>query len=336
MSSLPVTDATLRDRRTPTRLASASASSNTFLVAPTASQLSFDVNRRSQVRIIKQLISGLLASRGYAITRLAAAQTEGATTTTAETEQDREYEFLSRLPGFLDRDAYDLFCKLGLCSLPSPAILEIGIFCGRSFVALGLAFKGAASLTGVDPFYESFTDSPALENEGEYLEAASGHLSRLERIRLVEDAIQGTAEFDPHLPEKFVVRQDSQEDYFGWLKRNGQPRTRFGVVHVDGAHTFQAVYDFLTDAERLLDDGAIVIIDDFLNPGFPGISEAVHTHSVYKTQLFPVLFAFNKAIFIYRPRQASDVTRLSDTLSGAYGHANRPVRQLADGSATVD
>jgi hypothetical protein len=99
---------------------------------------------------------------------------------------DPEFEKFMSLPGFLSVNAFRLFSCLNrflanekeLQSLP---VLEIGIYCGRSLVALSYLFK-TVKVVGMDPFYESFFDSPAFPEEAQYL--ASRSLNSLSSTRI--------------------------------------------------------------------------------------------------------------------------------------------------------
>ncbi|MEX2006649.1 MAG: class I SAM-dependent methyltransferase [Candidatus Saccharimonadales bacterium] len=291
------------------------------------------------MRAIKKIISSLFALFGYRITKITRGSilvneviaTEKTEEPEPKTAQDIEFEFISLLPGFLDRDAYELFCKLGqIFQKKTPEILEVGIFCGKSFLALGLAFKSPSRLVGVDPFYEDFKDSPALEDEGEYLEQASEYLTGKQRLALLEKTLANSKNFRADLPAKFTILEMTQDDFFKTKKVS----EKFDVVHIDGEHTFQAVYDFFDQVDTTLNTSSIVIVDDFLNPGFPEISEAVHIHPTYKKEVFPVFYGFNKAVFLYKPVTAQ-VKKFSSQLSKAYRSEGRAVRPLVDGSVTV-
>lgn len=293
------------------------------------------------MRIIKSAVAKSLKRLGYEVRR-----TTGTNQTVAElhvpaaktpaapkprlSSLEKEFGFISGLPGFLDVNAYGLFCQLGAhAPVNSPAILEIGIFCGKSYLALGMAFKKPKTVVGVDPFFEDFKDSPVLENEGEYLEEASDHLSRDERIGLLHKVLKQSDRFRPNLPKKFDVRELTQDDFF----RTKKSTEKFDVAHIDGEHTFKAVYDFFDEAAATLNKNALVIVDDFLNPGFPGISEAVHTHPAYK-QLTPVFYGFNKAVFVYKADR-NVASRLVDNLTRHYRTSTHTVRPLEDGSVMV-
>src|SRR3989304_1747810 len=141
--------------------------------------------------LFKKIIGAILAKLGYRVSKMnhdesvveQVVEEKVATRTPRRSVQEKEFDFISQLPGFLNIDVYGLFQKLGrFYPRKNPAILEIGIFCGKSFLALGLAFKNPSIIVGVDPFYDDFKNSPALEDEGEYLEEASRHLSREERL----------------------------------------------------------------------------------------------------------------------------------------------------------
>jgi hypothetical protein len=274
----------------------------------------------------KKAVSSLLASIGYQVIKI---NDKG--TPNESTVQDKEFFLVSQLPGFLDRDAYDLFRKLSsFYQEKTPAILEIGIFCGRSFLALGLAFETPSAVVGIDPFYEDFKNSPALEEEGKYLEQASNYLSRNQRLVLLKKTLAESDKLRRGLATKFDVREIEQDEFF----ETRQASEKFHIVHIDGEHSFQAVYNFLDHAQDTLNPNALVIVDDFLNPGFPVISEAVHTHPTFKRELFPIIYAFNKAVFFYKPVDGQPKA-LAGMLAQSYRQENRIVRHLGDDSVVV-
>lgn len=288
--------------------------------------------------MLKKAVARILQSMGYMISRIPSGSTEPELsrlpkTTSAghRTRFYKEFEFVSKLPGFLDINAYDLFCKLGQnYSKRNPAILEIGIFCGKSFLALSLAFREPSRAVGVDPFYEDFKSSPALEEEGKYLEQTSQFLTRRQRLNLLRKIITESEQLRPGLSQKMEVEEKTQDDYLTYRKSSD----KFDIVHIDGEHTYEAVYNFFDETRKILNPNSIVIVDDFLNPGFPGISEAVHTHPTFKKQLFPAIYAFNKAVFVYQPAKGQ-VKNLVSLLAKDYRQEKKLVRPLSDGSIMV-
>lgn len=277
--------------------------------------------------MLKRIISSALGFIGYQLVRTPHTCTES----DRLSPQDREFAFISRLPGFLTRDAYDLFCKLAShYSEKEAAVLELGIFCGRSFLGLGFAFANASRVIGVDPFYEDFKKSPAFEDEGRFLEKACHSLEKSQRLALLSQALKRSEEFRPGLATRLAVREMTQCSFL----ETKNVSEKFDVVHLDGEHTFEAIDEFLGQIDNTLYPKSLVIVDDFFNAGFPGISEAVHTNCIYKTELFPVFYGFNKAVFIYKP-QAHQVSELTDRLTAHYKKDSRVIRSLDDGSIVV-
>ncbi|MGB3405106.1 MAG: class I SAM-dependent methyltransferase [Microcoleaceae cyanobacterium] len=74
----------------------------------------------------------------------------------------------------------------------------------------------------------------------------------------------------------------------------GKPR----LFSIDGGHTAEITYHDLSQASKALKQGGLIIIDDFFNEAWPGVSEGVCQYLIEgKQQLFPVVIAGNKYIF---------------------------------------
>ena len=240
------------------------------------------------------------------------------------------YEIIAQLPGFLDFEAYKLFYLLQEINLRYRNILEIGVFCGRSLAALASVFP-TAKFIGVDPFYENFRKSPAYKDEANYLSNASNKQKPEERINNLWKIISLLDKRNrTELLKNISLAKTTQDEFFNTCKK-----TKFQLCHVDGEHTFRAIEKFLNILPSFFSRGSIIIIDDFLNPGFPDISEAVHTHPCYKKSLFPFVYAFNKAVFIYKPNTGRTIASIRRLLTLKYSETNYIVRRLYDGSLMI-
>ena len=237
---------------------------------------------------------------------------------------------LSRLPGFLTEDSLRLFCILAKHSQNrDDKLLEIGVFCGRSLAGLGWAFRGCEAI-GVDPLFESFVDSPAFRDEAEYLMQVAGGLTPEARLRLFWSRIREieVATSRP-LNKNISIVRNTQDQYFAEHRGNDE---RFQLVHIDGEHNYSAVKNALDELPYLLLDRAWLVVDDFLNEGFPDISEAVYRHSSFRTRLWPVFFGFNKAVFYYGASGDSMLETLQDRIAADISLSGYAIRRLSDRS----
>lgn len=240
-----------------------------------------------------------------------------------------DFDIISRLRGFLTLDGFGLFCNLRQLSyMPGKPVLEIGVFCGRSLAGLACAFE-QVEVVGVDPFYEDFNNSPALEGEAEYLALAAKNMSAEERISVfwkIVDSI--TRKKANNLRTRIRLLRTTQDEFF--RQRLGEER--YQLVHVDGEHTYEAVNSCLDMLDNLLVPGAWLVIDDLLNWGFPDISRAVHTHRGFRRAFWPVFYGFNKGVFMVKPDCRARVSTAKERIYAAY--SSRPehyvVRRTCD------
>lgn len=215
-------------------------------------------------------------------------------------ENDPEYDTYKKIldvPGFLSFNAFKLFGYLEKISKKNEAIknlnvLEIGVFCGRSLLGLGLIFR-RNKVIGVDPFYESFKDSPAFEEEANYLGSNSDYQDRNTRLHKLTKKSEWLG-----IKNNVEVQTVTQEIFL-----ETKVKEKYQLIYVDGEHTFKSIAFFLNTIDTVLTVGGFLVVDDFLSFGFPGISEALHTHSSFKKDLFPVCYGFNKAVFVYKPSE---------------------------------
>ena len=241
----------------------------------------------------------------------------------------KSFNEISKLSGFLNFESYKMFFLLEEILESKSPILEIGVFCGRSFLGLAMAFQNNLVL-GVDPFYEDFFDSPAIGYEAGSLTSKSKNLSASERIsdihtrrKLLYDKYGYPTE------SNIIIKQATQSEF---LLENKQA---FSVCHIDGEHTIQSVQEALNSLPEILEPSGWLVVDDILNDGFPVIAEAIYSHAQFKKTYYPVIIGFSKGLFLYKP---SD-TQLSDAklhFSKSYANnRNYLVREFADGSLSV-
>jgi hypothetical protein len=153
-------------------------------------------------------------------------------------------------------------------------LLEIGVYLGKSAILMGYLRRDGERLVVCDLFEsEGTTEESRRENCRWY-----GGLSRQE----FEDNYR---RFHDRLPT--VLACPSSE-----LSRVGPPGS-FRIVHVDGSHVYDIVQEDLGNAERLLGDGGVVIVDDWRSAHTPGVAAATW-EAILNRRLVPFCFTDQK------------------------------------------
>jgi hypothetical protein len=176
--------------------------------------------------------------------------------------------YLGRL--FLDLNEYQLRRKI------FGNLFEIGVHHGRSAVLLALM----ASLGETAVFVDLF------DRQEENLDASgSGNLpifkSNLEKWAPGKIAL--------------ILRENSLDLDFSAVEEL-KDGVRF--AHIDGAHYRPAVLNDIIKTRSVLISGGIIVIDDFMHTGFPGVNEACHEYLEEHAEdgLAPVAIGRNKLI----------------------------------------
>ena len=221
-----------------------------------------------------------------------------------------DFKIISRLAGCMNHEAYLLFRNLyRVKHLEKLPVLEIGVFCGKSLLCLASSFPDIP-VTGVDPFCESFY-SGAFEDEAEHLTRLSDNVPPQERIKRLYDIVDLLDKKNKtNLINLVKLELKTQEEFLATYDK----KIKFQAVHLDGEHTYSAIKDAIDYFDDILIEGAWIIFDDFTNPGFPSIPEAVHCHKDYKKTFFPVFYGFNKAVFLYKPDSMNYLNGIIDRL----------------------
>lgn len=134
-------------------------------------------------------------------------------------------------------------------------ILEIGSFKGKTTVFLSHAIEALdlkKPLYTVDPY----------TNEASEVGCSDENIdSAYETFR------RATADLDNH--EHIRAYSDEALSHF--------EDTTFSLVFVDGDHTYEGVMADYRNYAPLLADGGIMVFDDYANPQWPGVGQAVET-----------------------------------------------------------
>jgi hypothetical protein len=158
---------------------------------------------------------------------------------------------------------------------------EIGVYHGKLLLALAHLANPADKVTAIDVF-----DDQTKNIDG----AGIGSLVRLqENISL----------YGPGNRDYAFIKADSiamtANDKADLMRRRGP----FRLFSVDGCHTAEHTCADLLTAQDFLTPGGILILDDFMQPHWPGVTEAVHLfYSRYVPRLKPFLYCFHKLFLV--------------------------------------
>lgn len=242
----------------------------------------------------------------------------------------RDFALISTLRGFFERDAFLLFKTLRDVNFHAGApVLEVGVFCGRSLTAIATLYPDVP-VHGVDPFYADFDVSPAFADEAGLLAEKSAGQTPEARIAAIGGVLRALdRQNGTGIADRVQLHRQTEAEF---TAANSE---RFQLIHIDADHSFEAVTASLDSLPKVLLPGGWLVLDDFLNPGFPDISEAVHTHPLFRRALWPVVYGANKAAFLYGENETA-ARELRGRIAERYRAAGGVIRLMHDGAPMVD
>jgi len=154
-------------------------------------------------------------------------------------------------------------------------VLEIGVHQGLSAIAVAALRGPGASMVAVDTFAADRDVS------------ASGGMSSDERTFRAN-----MARYHSDTGFLRVIARDSRQITASGLGHG------FAFCHIDGGHSAEETYHDLALASDVAAPGALVALDDYFNPSFPGVSEGtVRFLMEHPGTLVPLAIGCNKVIF---------------------------------------
>ena len=175
---------------------------------------------------------------------------------------------------------------------------EIGIHDGQFFFALMLLANTKKELClAVDIFDDQERNIDC--SGGSSFESFHEKLvriidkKRIKKLRLIQDDSLGLK------PETLIATANSAFiDSMGVLdacKFNSEQTSGFRLFSIDGGHTVVHALNDLRLVERVMTPGGVVIVDDFMHPGWPGVTEGLHIYcSDRSSRLVPFAYGNNK------------------------------------------
>jgi len=159
-------------------------------------------------------------------------------------------------------------------------VAEIGVFHGKFLIALASLLPTGGMATALDVF-----EDQAQNVDG----AGEGDLNKLK---------MNIDKYGPPGIDFAFRKADSSS--LTLVDKVELTRTRgpFRLFSVDGCHTTEhTLYDLQT-AQHCLAPGGVVILDDYMQPHWPGVTEALHIFCAGKPTLAPFLYVHHKLFLV--------------------------------------
>lgn len=190
----------------------------------------------------------------------------------------RYAQAFSRIPGWFSIDAYLLMCLYHQMALPPGDVLEIGVYQGLSAIGVAAMRGPNRRFFAIDPFVSATGEpTPALRD---------AFLRTMQQFYPTQDWMICIS-----APSHDVSAQALGDSY--------------SLVHIDGDHSAQGVLYDLDLAYKVLQPSGILVLDDYYNPHYPGVSFAVHDFLGTEPRRFRVVAGgLNKLVLQKEPVSA--------------------------------
>jgi hypothetical protein len=159
-------------------------------------------------------------------------------------------------------------------------VAEIGVHHGKLFILLCLLRREGERSVAVDLFDDQDKN---IDKSGR------GHL----------DKLLSNLHHHAGVTDTIVHQGDSLEvDGSSLLRLAGG---HFRLISIDGGHTREATAHDLATAEMALCEGGVVILDDYFNEMWPGVSDGVQHYFRTHRNIVPFAIGGNKVLFCHPP-----------------------------------
>lgn len=162
-------------------------------------------------------------------------------------------------------------------------VAEIGVHHGKFFIGLALAKKHPAGNLAIDVFDDQTfnVDKSGRGNRAVFMRnlEACGIAAEAVDVRQVDSSTLTDAEIA-------ALRTSSGG---------------FSLFSVDGGHLAEHAYNDLLLAMKLTGPGGVIFVDDYLNPDWPGVGEAIAKLYLMSAPMFvPFVYTANKLLLCHR------------------------------------
>jgi len=165
-------------------------------------------------------------------------------------------------------------------------VCEIGVHHGRLFILLDLLTTQGENALAIDVFEDQHLN---------YDKSGKGEreifLSNINTYVKTQDNLK-------------VIKSDSSVLDGHQITELAGGKIR--LFSIDGSHTLEMTYHDLTTASEAIAPGGIIILDDYFNEAWPGVSEG--THRFFREQTSPTIIPFavgGNKVFLTTPSMSS-------------------------------
>jgi len=219
--------------------------------------------------------------------------------------KDAVKALVSKVSGFYEIGGLDVYRVIDSCqridfglTTQKTSLAEIGVYHGRSFLALISLRKNDETCIAIDCF-ENQADNADESGVGDYSKFRKHVTKACEAMKAGDSNANfewdGIVDSDTALPSFIkVVKADStkmtNEADFN-EEKNGPVR----IFSIDGSHTSEATFRDLTlAADECLHERGVVILDDCFNPDWPGVISGLAKYLDASGRVVPFAIAYNK------------------------------------------
>ena len=186
-----------------------------------------------------------------------------------------------KIEGWYSQDALELIAELNDIQISnniSGSLCEIGIHHGRSFILLSLLVQTDEMCLGIDLFGDQDQN---IDNSG------CG-----DKEIVVSNLKSNNCDINK---VKFITNNSLNLTPNDLFNSSGQ---KFRFISLDGGHTAEIIQNDLQLAESVLCNGGVVLVDDYFDERWPGVSEGTLRHLlVKKSDLIPFAIFDDKILF---------------------------------------
>jgi hypothetical protein len=173
--------------------------------------------------------------------------------------------------GFGLDDTIEVLHHLAGFSEPSAGCMEIGVHHGQMFLALNLLVSSSNKSYALDVFSRQDLN---IDKSGE------GDLDIFKKnIEL----------YDVHGGSNVIIIEGDSTD-----PETTSSIQRCSYISIDGGHTLEVVLNDLEIASKLVTNDGFVIVDDYMNHGWPSVTDAIFRFMAKKDTLVPFASSKNK------------------------------------------
>lgn len=194
---------------------------------------------------------------------------------------DKYLHNFDKIPGWYYKNFVNILMRLNDYQTERKVIGnvgEIGVFMGKSFISLYLLTKPSELALAVDVFEDqqyNYDQSGSFVQYNKFVAQIKQFTKDLSRLRTI----------------KGDSSKKAAQDYLKAV--DGK---KFRLFSIDGCHRAAETMIDLKNAVEVLQDGGIIIIDDYFNHTWPGVSEAVAQFLSNHPAIKPFFIGFNKIL----------------------------------------